>query len=76
MLNGKEVANQIQLEISEKVDILIKKGNPRPVLAAILVGENSASKIYIKKKRKMCEKLGIYSQYHNLEENTTELEVN
>ena len=43
-----------------------------PGLAAVLVGEDGPSQIYVRNKRKACENVGIYSEEHKLPENTTE----
>lgn len=43
-----------------------------PGLAAVLIGDNPASEIYVRNKRKACEKVGIYSEEHKLSQQTTE----
>jgi len=68
LIDGKEIARKIQEEIKEEVAKLKKK----PGLAAILVGENPASKIYVGIKRRTCEEIGIYSEEFKLPDDTTE----
>lgn len=58
IINGKEVAQRIRSELKEKVAELKKKGKILK-FAVIMVGDNSASKIYIKNKSKACEEVGI-----------------
>ena len=68
ILDGKALSKEIQEEIEFEVSNLSKK----PHLAVILVGEDSASKIYVNIKHKTCERLGIKSTVVNLPENTSE----
>ncbi len=65
LIDGKFVSEKIKEELKEKMNSLDRK----PSLAVIRVGEDSASKIYVNLKAKMCEELGInFSEYH-LDEN-------
>lgn len=61
ILDGKATADKIKLEISAKVDDIIKNGGKRPHLAAILVGEDGASLTYVGHKEKACEQVGFKS---------------
>ena len=58
IINGKEVAQKIRNELKEEVSELKKNGKVLK-FAVIMVGDNSASKIYIKNKSKACEEVGI-----------------
>jgi methylenetetrahydrofolate dehydrogenase (NADP+)/methenyltetrahydrofolate cyclohydrolase len=58
IIDGNEVAGKIEAEIKEGVDRLKEKGYT-PGLATILVGENDASKSYVRMKRRACKRLGI-----------------
>lgn len=61
LIDGKIISQKVKEELKRKVSTLIKK----PSLAVIRVGEDEASKIYIKLKQKMCEELGInFAEYH------------
>lgn len=60
ILNGKEVRDQIYAELQQDIARLREAGIT-PGLAAVLVGENSASKIYVKNKMAACERLGLAS---------------
>ncbi len=62
-------------ELLDNLKIEISNNNYTPKLVVILVGEDSASKIYVKNKVKMCEKVGITSEVIKLEENTSEEEL-
>ncbi len=61
IIDGKKIADEIKSELSEKIRILKERGIV-PGLAAVLVGDNPASKLYVDMKRKACQKLGIYSE--------------
>lgn len=74
IINGKAVAERIRAEVKESVEKLKKMGIT-PGLAVIIVGEDSASKVYVKNKKKACEEVGIYSEEYALPENTTEKEL-
>jgi len=61
IINGKEVAEQIKLQLKADVDDLRSKNLKIPHLAAILVGDNPASNAYVNNKVKSCEKSGFQS---------------
>lgn len=72
-IDGKAIAQEVRARVKTEVEKLGPRD--RPGLAAVLVGENPASKIYVRNKRKACEEVGIYSEEHHLSEETTEAEV-
>jgi methylenetetrahydrofolate dehydrogenase (NADP+)/methenyltetrahydrofolate cyclohydrolase len=74
IINGKEVAGQIQDELTEKVAEL-KRDGVVPRLATLLVGEDPASQVYIGQKRKACDRLGIISDHQTLSAKITEAEL-
>lgn len=61
ILDGNKIAAQIKAEIAQEVQTLAAEGL-RPGLAAVLVGHDPASEIYVRSKVKTCESLGIYSE--------------
>ncbi len=69
------VSNNIRQEIKEKVSSLLSKHSQVPGLAAVLVGDNPASEIYVRNKRKACADVGIYSEEYKLPEDTTQDEL-
>ena len=71
IIDGKETARKIREELKYKVEELKKKGM-FPKLAVIMVGEDGASKIYVRNKSKACEELGIEFEEFLLEENITQ----
>ena len=58
LINGKELAQKIRLELKKDVEDLKNKGII-PKLAVIMVGDDKASKVYVKNKSKACEEIGI-----------------
>lgn len=75
LIDGKKVSEDTRKIISEKVSKLKDEKGVTPGLAAVLVGENPASDIYVRNKRKACEKVGIFSEEHRLPAETTEEEL-
>lgn len=63
--SGKEVSDHVYRNLKERVELLLKN-NIQPGLAAILVGENPASKIYINMKTKIFHRLGLKTQTFKL----------
>ncbi len=74
-IDGKALAQQIRERIAKDcADLLAKKGI-KPGLAAILVGDDPASHIYVRNKQKACEAAGIYVDEHKLPATTTQAEL-
>ena len=74
IINGKELAKSIRLKLKEEVNEL-KNANIRPKLAVIMVGNDKASKVYVKNKSKACEEIGIGYEEYLLPENTKMTEL-
>ncbi len=75
LLNGKLLADKLKEELKKEVEGYIKNGLRKPSLAVILVGEDPASKIYVRKKKESCEYIGINSLSYHLPEDTKEDEL-
>lgn len=71
ILDGKGLAHQIQAEIAQSVAQFKNDRGITPCLAAVLVGENSASEVYVRSKRRACETAGMTSQLHRLPRSAT-----
>ncbi len=69
-IDGQAIAREILARIKDEVEALASKVHPG--LAAVLVGENPASRVYVRNKRKACDEAGIYSEEHALPEKTSE----
>lgn len=72
VLDGKSLAKQIRRELAIEVADFIQNNTVTPTLAAVLVGSDPASEIYVRNKRRDCEEVGMQSQLHALPENTTQ----
>lgn len=65
-IDGHVIAQALRAEITAAVAAQVAAGGRRPGLAAVLVGDNPASEIYVRNKRKACEDAGIASWLHRL----------
>jgi methylenetetrahydrofolate dehydrogenase (NADP+)/methenyltetrahydrofolate cyclohydrolase len=74
ILDGKEIASQIRSEVAERVRALQDRG-VTPGLAAVLVGDDQASRIYVGAKHKACADVGIRSEQVDLPAFVTEAEL-
>lgn len=75
LIDGKKISEQLQNEIAAEVKILKAAGKKTPHLAAILVGDDPASKAYVGSKVKACEKVGFKSTLIKMDASTTENEL-
>lgn len=75
IIDGRKIANDLLQTITRKVAELAKKQLPPPGLAVILIGDDEASKIYVKNKQQACEKTGITSFIHHLDNDVSETEL-
>ncbi|MBX9653642.1 bifunctional methylenetetrahydrofolate dehydrogenase/methenyltetrahydrofolate cyclohydrolase FolD [bacterium] len=71
-LDGKAIASQVRSEIAEKAIKFLAREGMKPHLAAVLVGDDPASQIYVKNKRLACEKTGLESSLHLLPATTSQ----
>lgn len=71
ILDGKVIAREIQDEIAADVKQHLDNGGSVPGLAAVLVGEDPASEVYVRNKQKACERVGIASWLHRLPAETS-----
>ncbi len=74
ILDGKKVSQRVKDELKEQVISLKEKGID-PGLAVIIVGNDSASRVYVNNKKKACEYIGIRSEEYALGEETTQDEL-
>ncbi|WP_312053487.1 bifunctional methylenetetrahydrofolate dehydrogenase/methenyltetrahydrofolate cyclohydrolase FolD [Pantoea brenneri] len=75
IIDGKTIAQQVRLEVAEKVKQRLAAGKRAPGLAVVLVGENPASQIYVTSKRRACEEVGFLSRSYDLPATTREAEL-
>ncbi|WP_275553694.1 bifunctional methylenetetrahydrofolate dehydrogenase/methenyltetrahydrofolate cyclohydrolase FolD [Mixta sp. Marseille-Q2659] len=75
IIDGKTIAQQVRLEVAEKVKQRLADGKRAPGLAVVLVGEDPASQIYVGSKRRACEEVGFISRSYDLPVTTSESEL-
>jgi len=75
LLDGKALALEIRAEIAEEVAAFVSKNSVTPCLAAVLVGEDPASQVYVRNKERACQKAGITSRMERLPAETTTEEL-
>lgn len=71
IIDGKRIAEEIKEEVSAAVRDMQSRFGIVPGLAAVLVGDNPASHVYVNMKRKACDKAGMFSQTVKLDANVT-----
>ena len=72
IIDGKQIAAEIRESVREGIAERIGKGHRAPGLAVVLVGEDHASQVYVRKKREACEHAGIVSVAYDLPADTSE----
>ena len=75
IINGKEISAQIRVELAEETRAFEKEYGFLPGLAVVIVGEDPASQVYVRNKRKACEEIGYYSEAYELPAATTQEEL-
>ncbi|MCS6806593.1 MAG: bifunctional methylenetetrahydrofolate dehydrogenase/methenyltetrahydrofolate cyclohydrolase FolD, partial [Blastocatellia bacterium] len=70
ILDGTAIATTIKAEVAQEVEQLATRGL-QPGLAAVLTGNNPASRVYVNSKVNTCQQLGIFSEKHELPEQTS-----
>ncbi len=75
IIDGKQIAQNVKEELKSKVGDFLNKYNHQITLAVILVGENPASKVYVKNKITATEYVGMKSLSFHMPENATQEEV-
>ncbi len=71
LIDGKALGDEIRREIAADVSKFTLATGVKPCLAAVLVGEDPASQVYVRNKQKACEQNGLTSRLHRLPDTTT-----
>jgi methylenetetrahydrofolate dehydrogenase (NADP+) / methenyltetrahydrofolate cyclohydrolase len=74
-LDGKAIAAEIRGQVKQRVSAIRVAGGRAPGLAVVLVGENPASQVYVRNKRKACAEVGFHSELHELPAVTSQAEL-
>ncbi len=75
LIDGKRIATLVKAEVRAEIDAALARGLRRPGLAVVMVGDNPASEIYVRNKRRACEEAGVLSIAHDLPQSTSEREL-
>lgn len=75
IIDGKAISASERVKIKALCEEFTKQHGYAPGLAVIIVGENSASKVYVRNKHKACLEVGFNSRVYELPENTTQSEL-
>lgn len=75
ILDGKAVSAEIRGQVRDQVVRIRAAGGRAPGLAVVLVGENPASQVYVRNKRKACAEVGFHSELHELPTVTSQAEL-
>jgi len=71
LIDGKSLAASVRASLKNRIDALAKHG-VRPGLAAILSGDDPASRVYVRNKARACEEAGLHSEIHEFPQDVTE----
>lgn len=72
IIDGKQIAAGLRKSLKQRIDKRLAGGLRKPGLAVILVGNDPASEVYVRNKRKGCEEVGIESIAYDLDSETTQ----
>ena len=75
LLDGKRTAGELREAVASEVSQFVDGGGPTPALAAVLVGEDPASQVYVRNKERACAKAGIVSHLHRLPAATSQQQL-
>ena len=75
IIDGKKLAEEIEIELTARVEKRLKQGLRVPGLAVIKVGDNPASEVYVRNKRNSCNRVGIKSFADDLPQQTTQEQI-
>jgi methylenetetrahydrofolate dehydrogenase (NADP+)/methenyltetrahydrofolate cyclohydrolase len=75
ILDGAALAQQMRTELAAEVAAFAGATGVKPTLAAVLVGDDAASQVYVRNKRRDCEEVGMTSRLHRLGAGTTQAEL-
>lgn len=75
ILDGKVLSNKILDEISKEHDFMLKKNGRRAGLVVVIVGDDKASRVYVKNKRMTCKKVGFFTETIDFSSNISEEEL-
>lgn len=72
LIDGRQLAASVKSEVRARIEALLQEGGRRPGLAVVRVGDDAASAVYVRNKRRACEEVGITSLAYDLPAATSE----
>ncbi len=75
LIDGKAIAAEVRQTVKNRISARIKAGLRPPGLAVILVGQDPASEIYVRNKRRACDEAGVLSRDYDLPDTTSEADL-
>ena len=75
LIDGRQLAGEIKADVRRAIAALVARGGQRPGLAVIKVGEDPASAVYVRNKRRACEEVGVVSLAYDLPAQTPEADL-
>ena len=75
VLDGKRIADTLLDDLAVRVQARVQSGRSRPGLAVVLVGDDPASSVYVRNKRRACERVGIQAYDYDLRADATDAEL-
>lgn len=75
VLDGKRIADTLLDDLAVRVRARVESGRSRPGLAVVLVGNDPASSVYVRNKRRACERVGIQAYDYDLHADTSDAEL-
>lgn len=75
LLDGKKIADALLDDLAQRVAARVARGKSAPTLAVVLVGDDPASSVYVRNKRRACERVGFVSHDHDLPAATPQAEL-
>lgn len=75
IIDGKAIAAKVKAQVKEEAAALVRERGLTPGLAVVLVGDNSASKVYVRNKERACKEVGFVSRKYVLPEDTSQEEL-
>ena len=72
LIDGRGLAAEVKNQVRGRIDAALARGRRRPGLAVVKVGNDPASEVYVRNKRRACEEVGIRSVAHDLAASTSE----
>jgi len=73
LIDGRSLAADVKNQVRGKIEAALARGARRPALAVVKVGNDPASEVYVRNKRRACEEVGIRSVAHDLPDSTSEI---